>query len=84
MTERAAAIARFHAVVAEVLDRESVSPDDHFLELGGDSLDAVVVIERMDREFGIRPDLATFFESESLADLTERWWRLAPPAPPRS
>ncbi|UED72197.1 type I polyketide synthase [Brevibacillus sp. DP1.3A] len=45
---------------------------DDFLELGGDSLKAIIVISKIQKEFGVRLPIAGFFESPSLAGVSER------------
>ncbi|WP_018753420.1 type I polyketide synthase [Paenibacillus sanguinis] len=45
---------------------------DDFLELGGDSLKAIIVISKIQKEFGVRLPIAGFFESSSLAGVSER------------
>jgi acyl carrier protein len=75
--DRSAAIARFLTLLAEVFGVDELTPTDHFLDLGGDSLDAVIVMDRVDLEFGVRPELDLFFESENVTVLAERWWELA-------
>jgi acyl carrier protein len=41
------------AIWATILKRETVGVEDHFLELGGDSLSAVQVVLEMHKQFGI-------------------------------
>jgi len=72
--DRSASVERFLTVVAEVFGVEELAAGDHFLDLGGDSLDAVIVMDRIDLEFGVRPELDMFFQSESVSDLAQRWW----------
>lgn len=74
--ERSAAIERFLTVLAEVFGVPDLTPTDHFLDIGGDSLDAVIVMDRIDLEFGVRPDLDMFFQSENVAVLADRWWEM--------
>lgn len=74
--ERSAAIERFLTVLAEAFGVPDLTPTDHFLDIGGDSLDAVIVMDRIDLEFGVRPDLDLFFQSENVAVLAERWWEM--------
>jgi acyl carrier protein len=73
-TERAEGVARFLTLLAEVFGLDELTPTDHFLDLGGDSLDAVIVMDRIDLEFGVRPELDLFFQSENVRVLAERWW----------
>ena len=75
-TDRAATIERFLTVLAEAFGLADLAPTDHFLDIGGDSLDAVIVMDRIDLEFGVRPELDMFFQSENVADLAERWWQM--------
>ena len=42
---------------AEVLDVDSVDPDDHLLELGGNSLVATMVANRVELAWGFRPSM---------------------------
>ncbi len=73
-TERSAGVERFLTLLAEVFGLDELTPTDHFLDLGGDSLDAVIVMDRIDLEFGVRPELDLFFASENVRVLAERWW----------
>jgi len=61
----------------ELLDVASVSPDDMFVNLGGDSMLATILSYRIEEEFGFRPsieeilqytlrELASFCEQQSL------------------
>jgi acyl carrier protein len=42
---------------AEVLDIDSVEQDDHLLELGGNSLIATMVANRIELAWGFRPSM---------------------------
>jgi len=53
-----------YAAVGEVLEVESVRPKDNFIELGGNSLLAVVLANRLEEEFGVRPDIMDIFSLE--------------------
>jgi acyl carrier protein len=64
---------RLCAVIKEVLGVE-VDPQAHFLDLGGDSMDAVIIADMMVEEFGVGPELDTFFVCDTIEDLTEKWW----------
>jgi acyl carrier protein len=74
--DRLASIERFITVLAEVFGESAITLSDHFLDIGGDSLDAVIVMDRIDLEFGVRPELDMFFQSASVADLAQRWWQM--------
>lgn len=68
--------AHFLAVVAEVFGVDELTETDHFFDLGGDSLDAVIVMDRINTDYGVSPTLDLFFQSDSLADLADRWWTM--------
>lgn len=55
----------------DALDRESISIDDTFLDLGGDSLSAAVVAAAVDELFGHELDLGYFTANPSLAAMAE-------------
>lgn len=59
------------AVVGEVLECSSVSANDGFLDLGGDSLSAMRVIGRLADRHGIEIDIDSLF-SATLAELSIR------------
>jgi acyl carrier protein len=46
----------------ELLDCDDVSPDDFFLDLGGDSLLGTIFLNRIEDDFGFRPCLEFVFE----------------------
>jgi acyl carrier protein len=74
--------ARLYAVIKEVLGVE-VQPEIHFLDLGGDSMDAVIIADMMVDEFGVGPDLDSFFVSDTVREIAERWWTVfSAPAKP--
>jgi acyl carrier protein len=56
-----AAAEEIYAAVVEVLEVEAVRPEDNFIELGGNSLLAVVLANRLEEQFGIRPDIMDIF-----------------------
>jgi hypothetical protein len=47
----------------EVLDSDAVGPGDRFIELGGNSLRAMMLANRMEEEFGVRPTLSAIFQN---------------------
>jgi hypothetical protein len=57
------------AIWAEALDLPSVSRDDDFFSLGGDSLRAVVIQARIQHAFGVQPDLGIFADDPTLASM---------------
>jgi acyl carrier protein len=66
--------ARFIAVVGEVIGMETVPLDEHFLDIGGDSLSMAIIVDWIGQEFGTEPEIDWFFESQNLRDLAGRWW----------
>ena len=53
-----------------ILKCESVGSQDHFLDLGGDSLVAPVLAGRIETEFGTRPEMEDIF-TRSFGELAE-------------
>ena len=64
---------RLYAVIKEVLGVE-VEPGTHFLDLGGDSMDAVIIADMMVEEFGVGPELDSFFVSDTVQEIAAKWW----------
>jgi acetolactate synthase-1/2/3 large subunit len=69
---------------------DRVGPDDNFLDLGGDSISAMVTLNAIERRWGIRLTAATFFDHATVrrqAALLEEKLAVAgeasAPAPPR-
>lgn len=61
---------RILELARNVLKCESVAPQDHFLDLGGDSLVAPVLAGRIEAEFGTRPEMEDIF-TRSFGELAE-------------
>ena len=57
------------AIWREALDLEALGVDDNFFDLGGDSLAAVRVISRVQRELNAPVGLAALFDAPTVADL---------------
>jgi alpha-ketoglutarate-dependent taurine dioxygenase/acyl carrier protein len=55
----------------EVLGRPSVAPDANFFDLGGHSLHAMRVVNRLRETTGVRLSMRRFYESPVLRDLAE-------------
>ena len=64
--------ARVAAIWAEVLGVETVGVEDHFLELGGNSLKATQVMARLRSTLGVALPQRTLFEEPSLAAFASR------------
>jgi acyl carrier protein len=54
--------AQIAAIWCEVLGVEHVSPEDNFVQLGGDSLGAVVCLQEIQERLGMRLSLADFLD----------------------
>ena len=72
--DKAASVERFFSVVKDVLAAQEIDRNKHFLDVGGDSLDAVIVSEAILGEFGIGPELDWFFECSTVNEVAEQWW----------
>ena len=59
-----AASAALYSAVADVLQIEAARPSDNFIELGGNSLLAVILANRLEEEFGMRLDVMDIFGLE--------------------
>ncbi|WP_137973083.1 non-ribosomal peptide synthetase [Pseudomonas sp. F(2018)] len=68
------------AIWAEVLDVERVGRQDHFFELGGDSIVALKVVSRI-RQQGLQLPLKALFEQSRLADCAAALQRESADAP---
>ncbi|WP_197435162.1 acyl carrier protein [Nitratireductor arenosus] len=53
-----------------ILKCEDIGPQTYFLEVGGDSLVAPVLANRIEAEFGVRPQLEDIF-TRSFGELAE-------------
>ena len=60
------------AVWSEVLRVSDVGADDDFFALGGDSLDVVRILRRMEEVLGVMVSAQTFLESRTPRTLTAR------------
>lgn len=72
--DEVAATTRFHAVIAEVIGVENFPLDNHFLDIGGDSLSMAIIIDWIGQEFGTEPEVDWFFESQDMNELAGKWW----------
>jgi acyl carrier protein len=53
----------------ELLDVDAIEPDDHLLELGGNSLIATMLANRIELTWGFRPSMSELMTS-SLTELS--------------
>lgn len=71
--ELAAPAAEFEKLISnlwsEILDIDEVGPHDDFLELGGNSIQAMQIISRLNLEFEIEIPLQVLFDGATPADL---------------
>ncbi|MFI5634121.1 condensation domain-containing protein [Streptomyces sp. NPDC051664] len=56
----------------DVLEDDSVLAEDNFYDMGGDSLLALQVLGRIERELGVKVPAQAFFTAESIGDVAER------------
>lgn len=57
------------AEVRRLLDRRTVSLDEDFFMIGGDSLDAVELVARIESRFGPVPALSAIFSMRSIGEI---------------
>jgi phthiocerol/phenolphthiocerol synthesis type-I polyketide synthase E len=57
--------------VAELTGNPSVSLDDSFLQLGGDSLKAILLASAIEERFDIAIDIVDVFQSETFRELSQ-------------
>jgi hypothetical protein len=63
---------RLCVIFADVLHLPRVGVDDDFFELGGQSIDGVLITTRANAELGCRLSLADLFDAPSVAELDGR------------
>jgi acyl carrier protein len=63
---------RLCEIFADVLRLPRVGVDDDFFELGGQSIDGVLITTRANAEFGCQLSLADLFDAPSVAELDRR------------
>jgi amino acid adenylation domain-containing protein len=59
-------------VLAEILDRPRVSADDSFFELGGNSMQAMRAVSRLNKAFGIRLNVRSLYGGTTVVDVAKR------------
>ncbi len=59
------------SIWAEILKKDCVGRDDHFLDLGGDSILAVEVCAAMEERLGMSVDTVSIFERPTVAEIAE-------------
>ncbi|HEX8744559.1 MAG TPA: amino acid adenylation domain-containing protein [Thermoleophilaceae bacterium] len=80
--ERAAA-EEIATYVAELLEIDEVGLGDDLIDLGFDSLRLLRLVDRLERRFGVRPEIGDLFRLSTVAAIAAHCERLAasPPAP---
>jgi len=63
--------ARLTRIWQEMLGVESISPDQNYFDLGGDSILAVQLFVRIEQEFNAKLPLATLFDAPTIRELAE-------------
>ena len=62
---------RLAVIWAETLQHNRIGPDDNFFDLGGDSVVAAALLQRISKEFGQDILLAQIFESPTIRQLAQ-------------
>ncbi len=62
---------RVAALWREILDRDEVGATDDFLDVGGDSMSGVELVNRVDELFGVSVELDEVFQSTTVRGLAE-------------
>ncbi|GAA0493378.1 phosphopantetheine-binding protein [Streptomyces stramineus] len=60
------------AVWAEVLGRQAVGPEEDFLALGGNSVDAMKIVSRVEELAGTELSIRVLLEGRTVAGMAER------------
>jgi amino acid adenylation domain-containing protein len=55
----------------EVLQKQKIGVNDNFFDLGGQSINATLIISKTQREFNIRIEISEFFDKLTIASLAE-------------
>ena len=64
-----AAEIRIELIVAGVLKRDHIEPDQNLSDLGADSLDMVTIASLMERDMGFRPKVADMYYQPTITQL---------------
>lgn len=59
------------ALFAEALGTDRVAPDDDFFELGGQSVQAMVLAARIRAELGVELPVAALFDAPTVTELDQ-------------
>lgn len=60
-----------HKIWCETLKTENISVTDNFFEIGGNSLNAIAIMSKIESAFNICIGLRVFFDSPRINDLAE-------------
>jgi len=63
--------ARLTSIWQEMLGVESISPDQNYFDLGGDSILAVELFVRIEQAFNVKLPLATLFDAPTIQELAQ-------------
>jgi acyl carrier protein len=64
------------AIWCELLGLDEVGDSESFFALGGRSMDAIRLVNRINSTFGLAITVRTVFEAQTLAQLSEALWEL--------
>jgi acyl carrier protein len=71
-TDNSARRATLCALFADVFGVPEIGPDDDFFELGGRSVEAVLLAGRISATFGVAVSIADVFNAPTVAQLDQR------------
>jgi acyl carrier protein len=71
MTSDDTLLARLTRIWESALGLDDIEPSENFLDLGGDSMTATIVIARVRGEFGVELPLRALFDHPTVAELAE-------------
>ncbi len=63
--------AKLTALWSEILNRTSIAPDQHFFDIGGDSLSALALIGKINQQFAINLSVVVLFEQPTISALAK-------------
>lgn len=71
-TEGISANDRILRIWQEVLGNREINPDDNFFDIGGNSLIAITLVSKIEKEFSCTYNLRNFFEAPSISGIASR------------
>jgi acyl carrier protein len=62
---------KVYTIWKDVLKKDNISPDDNFFEIGGHSLNAILLLTKINHEFNVKLPLRFFFENLTPGKMVE-------------